>query len=341
MKRPVPVVLSAILLGLLAVLQLVGAFGMTAVGFMTLHKGLPGVPPSSPLPSSALPILFFGMALFVAAVAAWSILTLIGLLRLRSWARYSVLVIAGCMTIFGAILTVTSVATPFLTTAGGNDSNALRGTFFAIAAVYAVSTAIGIVLLIYYNLAATRELFLLAAPTRLEPPHTSTGKRRPTAITVISCFYLGSAPFCLPYLFLPFPLFLFGFIFYGLAAHLIYAAFCALTFAIGYGLFRLREEARLAVFWLLALCPVNLLVLLTPWGSRQFRVYMDAINRLTRSMMPTTQPSQNFATSPGTIFFFSVVGLAGYAVILWFLHRHRAAFTPAPSPPPLPLPTIA
>jgi len=113
------------------------------------------------------------------------------------------------------------------------------------------------------------------------------------------------------------------------------AAFGVLTFAIGYGLLRLRNGARLSVFALFALCPIQTVVLLTPWGSRQFHDFMDAFNAHMYAAQPATA---NFTASPGALALFSLLGMAGYGVILWLLHRHRAAFTPAPPPPSMPIP---
>jgi len=61
-----------------------------------------------------MPILFFGMSLVSGAVAVWLIFTLVGLVRLRSWARYSVLVVASLMAGFGGISMLMSFAMPFL-----------------------------------------------------------------------------------------------------------------------------------------------------------------------------------------------------------------------------------
>jgi hypothetical protein len=60
MNRPLPVTLSAILLGLLAAFELFAAFGMVAAGFLFLHKGFPA-PPPTPYPPSFLPTMMFAM----------------------------------------------------------------------------------------------------------------------------------------------------------------------------------------------------------------------------------------------------------------------------------------
>jgi len=342
MNRPVGVVLTAILLGLLAAFLLLGMAFMVLTGFLALH-GMAGSQSPSPLPPSLIPILFFGMSLACDALAVWLILTLVGLIRLRSWARYSVLVIAALMAGFGAVSAVTFVAMPFLMpNQPGTEPQTVHAMFFVIAAVYAVFALLGVVLLVYYNFPTTRAIFPQSAT--LDPPNTSTGRPRPTAVTVISWIYLICGPFSLLYLFLPMPTFLFGFIFSGVKAHVLYIVIALVTVAIGYGLLRLRNSARLAVFWWSAVCPVNILVLLTPWGKRQFNEYMAIVNSFNTRYFPAQPtPTPNFAASPAAIIVFSLMAMVCIGVVLWFLHRHRVAFTPLPSSPlapGIPEPTV-
>ncbi|MGA1980865.1 MAG: hypothetical protein ABSG84_00220 [Acidobacteriaceae bacterium] len=338
MNRPVPVVLSAIFLGLFAALQLLFTGTMAAGGFLYLSKSLPA-PPPSPFSPSFLPAMMFALSLVFAAIAVWSIVTLIGLVRLRSWARYSILVIAGCITFFGGTATLATLAMPLLissvpTQTPAANPHTMHATFLFVGAIYGLFTAIGIALLVYYNLARTRTLFLQNAPVNQAPPNTSTGRPRPTAIAIISWFYLLSAPCCLFYLFFPIPGFLFGFIFYGIAARLLYLAFGVLAFVLGYGLYRLWNWARLAVFAWFGVGLFNALVLLTPWGRSRYHTYMDAFNAHMYTY-PGQQPPPNLAASPVFIGVCTVIGLAFCAFILWLLHRHREAFTPTPPAPPL------
>jgi len=340
MRHPIPIILTAILLGLLAAFDLLGAAGMAVAGFLILHKGLPGSPTPMPFPPSFLPLLFFGMALVSAAVALWLVFTLIGLVRLRSWARYSVLAVGGLMAGFGGISMAMSLAMPFLApsvaTTPGVDFSRVRIVFLISAAFYGIFTAIGIAWLIYFNLARTRALFLQDTSVSLTPPNTSTGRPRPTAITAISLLYMTTAPFCMIYFFLPFPGFLFGFILYGIAAHLLYASFGLANFVLGYGLYRLRNWARLGIYAIFAVALVNTLTMLTPWGRSQFHAYMDAFGAHMYSY-GGQPPPPNLASAPVAIALGAIFGLGGCAVVLWLLHRHRVAFTPAPPPPPMPL----
>jgi hypothetical protein len=342
MKRPIPVILSAILLALLALLQLALALSMIAAGVLFLHKGLPvpatPAPTPMPIPPSFLPVMMFAFSLFYAALATWSILTLIGLVRMRSWARYSILVIAGCITLFGAIATLTSIAMPFLmrsaqlATQPAPDPNLMRGAFLFMGLISGIFTAVAISQLVYYNLANTRAIFQQYAPVRLDPPNTSTGRPRPTAITVISWFFLISGPFMLIYSLLPIPAYVLGFVVNGIAARMVYATFALVTFAIGYGLFRLRSEARVTFIAWIIFGFFNMAAILTPWGSRNFDAYMQKF-----TYHNPAAPTPNLFAGHQLIIFSFLFATAINLFFLWLIHRHREAFTPAPPPPPMPI----
>jgi hypothetical protein len=154
MKRPVPVILTAILLGLFAV-QI--AITMAAMGVVFL--------PSHPQPF----IGFLGILLSCAGAVVWLIWTLVGLIRLRSWARYSILVIAGLMVFYGASCAIKAARLIFTSDQPGAKLEQ-SGPFFIWVAIYALFTAIGLAQLVYYNLAKTRTLFLARRRTSVIAP---------------------------------------------------------------------------------------------------------------------------------------------------------------------------
>jgi hypothetical protein len=335
MNRPVPVVLSAILLGILAVFQLIAAAGMLFVGVLTVHKSVPGMAASpTPLPPAFFPAMFFGLSVFYVAVAVWFIFTLVGLWRLRSWARYSLLVIAGLTAVFAGMGALTSFAMPFLMpqlpgATPAPSAQIIHGIFLFIGLFYLIFTAIGVAQLIYFNLARTRAVFQQADPAILAPPNTVTGRYRPTAIAVISWFFMICSPSCLLYAFLPFPGMLFGFPIYGFAAHALYVAFALIGFSVGYTLYRLRPQAPIALIAWMAFGILNMLPLFTPWGHRNFTAYMQRFS-------PPGALTPNPFLSTGVIAVSCIFCLAFNAFILWLLYRHREAFTPAPPAPPMP-----
>jgi hypothetical protein len=330
MRRPLPVILSAILLGIFAAFQLLAAAGMIFVAVVTRNKSLPAMPPGpTPLPASFLPVLFVVLALVYVAFAAWFIATLIGLVRLRSWARYSQLVIAGLMTAFAGVgLLMLAIMPSMMPTTGPvPNANIMHGVFLFIGLIYAISIAIGIAQLIYFNRARTRAIFLGDVSLPLAPPNTFTGKRRPTAITILSWLFMIAGPMTVLYAFFPLPVLVFGFVYYGVAAHVSYAAIGLLCFAIGYGLYRLRPESRIALFAWMVIGFLNLLALFTPWGARNFNAYMEHF--------AIQNAAGTFSAVHPIIIFSSVFATGCNLFILWLLYRHRDAFIPAPPPPPV------
>jgi hypothetical protein len=123
MKRPFGLLLATIVLGLLALGQLLMATLMaivTAAGrHVTPATAAVDVPAAQPF------ILFFGigLSLFLAVLAVWAIFTIVGLLRLRNWARISVLIIGGCLAFFGCVSALGMIAGLFFASKFDTHSN--------------------------------------------------------------------------------------------------------------------------------------------------------------------------------------------------------------------------
>jgi hypothetical protein len=339
MRRPVPITVSAFLLGLLAALATIGAATMAASGFLSLHKSVPLPAGPTQLPDWFVPAARFGLSALYLAVAVWFIWTLFGLLRLRFWARYSILVIGAMITALAGIGMVVCFGMPFIPTDVAAQPVAnprvLHAVFFALGGVNVVFLGIGSALLIYYNLAKVRDLFLSSAPVDVSPPNTVTGRSRPIAITVISWFFLISGPFCGLYAFFQLPAFLFGFILKGALAHFTYALFAVASLSLGYGLYRLRAAARVALMLWLAVGFLNTIALATPWGQSGFNLYMQQF-----SISGAQFHAPNLFAFRGMIFVSLSMAVIVNFFILAMLHRYRYAFTPLPptlganAPPP-------
>jgi hypothetical protein len=141
-----------------------------------------------------------------------------------------------------------------------------------------------------------------------------------------------SSPFCALYALFPLPAFLFGFTFDGVSARIAYVSFAAVGFAIGYGLYRLYSQARIAMLAWIGFGFLNMLAVLTPWGSRNFRLYIERF-----TVHRSTLPIPNLFDSNWFIFVSFRFAAAFNIFLLWLLHRHRAAFTPSAPPPPMPI----
>jgi hypothetical protein len=332
MKRPAGLILSAIVLSLTALFLLLITALTAFVGIFAGHQpSIAGAP-------HFLTYFMLAISVFYAAVAVWAILTVIGILRLRSWARYSILVIGGGLAaigvfaLFGTLLSRTMLLT-LQAPQPAVDPRIMSVIFMVMAVIYLLITAIGVWWLTYFNLRAVRDIFSNSA---MLSTNSSVGdgsfSGTPTAIKFIGGFLLFSTFTCLIGAFLPFPIFLLGFILPMPATHLTYICFAALAGWMGYGLLRLKESARLLTIGFLIFGCCNIVLAALPWYQGQFRLYMTQLI----DKMPAIpgQPPVSLAYS-GTLILISCIWcLVVYGIVFWLLHRHRAAFV-SPAPPPM------
>ena len=97
MKRPIGLILSAIVLSLAALFLLLMTALMAFAGLFAGHQ------PTVPAAPHFLIYFMLAISVFYAVLAVWAILTVIGILRLRSWARYSILIIGGGLAVLGIL----------------------------------------------------------------------------------------------------------------------------------------------------------------------------------------------------------------------------------------------
>jgi hypothetical protein len=333
MKRPIGLILSAIVLG-------VAAFFLTlTTGLMVLagvsadrHHQL--IAPTPAITPHFFIYLMLAVAVFYAALATWATLTVIGILRLRSWARYSILIIGGGLAVLGLFTAMgTLVSRTMLPTLSAQQPNAdpriFSAVFFVMTSFYLLITAVGVWWLIYFNLRPVRELFSNA---RFEIPSSTqifvSPDPVPTPIKIIAGFLFLGAVGCLLCLFLPFPAFLFGFILPIAVTHILYLAFAVLAAFAGYGLLRLKESARLLTMAFIVLGIFNLAMVALPRYQSSWQAYSAQIVHSMPVIPGQTQPPATYSTT--LLGFSAFVGLIVYGFALWLLHRHRAAFKTTP-----------
>jgi len=167
-KRPIGVVLSAIALGLISLFLLISAMGTVfsaaVVGHMPPTATAPSVPPPPPaLMMAVMATIGCGYLL----LAAWAISTLVGLVRMKSWARISIMIIGGGLTFIGLIGALSTAALPVIlqsTPMPPNANPAMLHIMFAVMAISSLLIAtLGIFWLVYFALRRTREAFALAS----------------------------------------------------------------------------------------------------------------------------------------------------------------------------------
>jgi uncharacterized membrane protein (DUF2068 family) len=314
---------SAILLLLGSLLQLPIAF-MTALSGVILRKqigsgGIPGA--STPMPSW-MPGYMYALCGFLLALALWGILTTVGLFRLRRWARYSVLIIGGALALFGLFSllgTLVLLAMP-LPVASGVDASQVQATqtitriaFGVVGLIDAITAAVGIFWLVYFNKKRVRELFASAAGEALQ-------SRRPFPISLLAVFNLIGAASCLLMAFLPLPAVIFGLVLHGWQKAALYLVFAALQAAVGVGLWRLEEWGRKLALGFIAFGVVQAAVyLVRPALVLRYSAEVNQIMAPMPSPLPIEFQSMMYRTSFGLSALFCIA-------IAAVLVHYRAAF---------------
>jgi len=336
MKRLPGVIISAIVLILGSLLQMVFAAGMVFAGAVEhnqFRSGVnPGGGPAVPIPAW-MPVFMYGAAAFLLGLAVWGILTAVGLFRLRRWACYSALIIGGCLALFALpqiFIMLVMMAVPLPLPANVDPSQAqmmhtvTKVMSGVMAAIYTIVCAIGVSWLVYFNRKVVRDLFAMGPGqvTQGQP----TESRRPIMISVLAVFMMIGAPMCLIMVFVPFPAPIFGLILHGwvkAAAFLVYAALMA---AAGAGLWRLEEWARRLALAMQVVGLVQLvLYIVRPWLLTDYSAEIDRAMNIPQPQLPAQLQTMMY----GVMFGFSAMLLIA---IVWILIHYRGAFRPPAAP---------
>ncbi len=325
MKRLPGVIISAIILVLISLLQLVMAVGMgfagAVVGSKTFSDAQHGAATGMPTPGW-MHIVMYGMCAFIAALAVWGIWTAVGLFRTRRWARYSVLVIGGGLAVIGLIsmlmtlvtMAVSLPATATMSPAQVESMHAMTKVIFGIVALfYGIMCAVGISWLIYFNLKKVRDAFASG-------PGWVVESRRPVLIAVISVLTMIGACSCVLTAFLTIPTPIFGFLLHGWEKAAFFLIYGVLLAAAGVGLWRLEEWARRLAMAIQAL------------GLVQYVIYVAHPSLMTRYSaeinqtmgLGQQQPPAQFQNSIYIVSF--GMGILFLIATMWILHYYRGAF---------------
>ncbi|WP_150110472.1 hypothetical protein [Granulicella mallensis] len=155
--------LAAAMLCLMACLSVLGT---VMAQHMPVTVEAPGM---ASQPGFLLGVMIFAI-LFYLALAAWAITTVVGLFRMRNWARISIMIIGGGLAAIGLFSTLVSVAMPTMMKSmpptPGADPAVMRIVFFVFAALWLFIAAIGLWWLVYFALRNTREAFAQAKAQR-------------------------------------------------------------------------------------------------------------------------------------------------------------------------------
>jgi len=332
MRRLPGITFFAIILLLGSFFQLLLAVGMSFAGaaeHALIRSGAsPGGTPVPAIPAWT-PFLMYGFSAFLVALAVWGICTAIGLFRLRRWARYSVLVIGGCLALFAIpqiVIMLIMMAVPLPLPANVDPAQAQIAHNFAkvmfgvMSALYAVVCAVGVFWLVYFNRKRVREAF---AGLQGEIVESS----RPILISVVAIVSLIGGPSCLLLAFLPLPASFLGLTLHGLGKVVLYLVYGMLLTAAGTGLWRLQEWARRLSqgMQLIGLAHLFLYIARPSLVTK----YSEEIDRTLNLAQPQI-PAQFQNTINAATFGFSALLLVAIMVIL---HHYRGVFGRPPVAP--------
>jgi hypothetical protein len=326
-----------------------------------------------PIPASndaQLPPMFFKVFRIVipfiyALPAVWGIVTAVGLLQLRNWARISTIVFSVLLVVFGAFGMLTSMVF-FLKPPPGNDLDpktfSLIGAFTALFALAQIG--VGIWWLVFFNRASVKAQFLAqspsfpyleqgAAPYAIEMPQSATPPppgsaptdlaappsrsiaapnltARPLSISIIGWFMLVSCLFVPFNILLHAPVLVFATILTGLPAVIFVLVVAALNVYIGIALLRMKPAGRLVGMGYFLFGLLNVAVIcFAPGRSARLARFLD----IQQSMFPWMRSAQaNSPFHPDMMPFLIVGAIGGVAfslVLLYFLAVAKPAFDKA------------
>jgi hypothetical protein len=347
---------------IIAVLALIGSALLLAMAvFIAIAMIAMPIPASN---DAQLPPMFFKvfrvvLPLFYAAPAVWGIVTAVGLLQLRNWARISTVVFSVVLIVFGALGILTSMVF-FLKPPPGNGLDpkifSLIGAFTALFALAQIG--VGIWWLVFFNRASVKAQFLpqppsfphlghVTAPYAIDMPHSATPpppglapplavpiaapnpSGRPLSISIIAWYLLAGCLFIPFSFFLHSPTALFLTILTGWQASAFFLVVAGVHVYAGTTLLRMKPAGRWIGIGYFIFNFVNIAVFyLAPGGHARLARFLD----IQQSMFPWMRSSQaspfHIDIMPFVIFGV-IFALALYLVPLYFLVAAKPAFDKA------------
>ncbi len=333
----------------IAVLSLLGSVFTLLMG-VVMAWVMFRVPDPSPSQFPGSPT-FFKLMLSLAVLmyvlpAIWGIWTSIGLFKLKSWARLSILVFSVLLILMSGCGGLMSLVVPIPSPPNQPSDPAIASGVRIFMGVFSATlTGLGIWWVVFFNRAKVRQQFVSAVPVPEDGPllpasyamqspqvvtRTQRVAQRPLSFTILAWFLLVGCLFIPLNLWLHTPGVLLTKVLIGWPAAVFYLVHAALQLYIGIGLLRLRPAARVVGIWYFVFAFANAAVFyLTPGGHARMLTLLER----QRSMFPWMQPWQNqsgFAFDPAPFMVIGmIVGLAWLLVPLYFLVTRKQAFEKA------------
>jgi hypothetical protein len=330
----------------IAILSLLGSAFTFVVGtVMLVVMAIAPVPRSNEFPGSPMLLraILLASSLMYLLPAVWGILTGIGLLRLKNWARISIIVFSVLLILMSAFTGLVSLVVPIPATSNNEvDPLVMIGIRMVVGAFWLALLGIGIWWLVFFNRSKVKEQFgqlalafpggsmsqtaypVQSMPVSATEPGTA---KRPLSITILAWLLLAGCAFIPLSLVLRAPAILFTTLLNGGPAILFFLTFAALQLCIGIGLLRLRPVARMAAVIYFIFGFLNSAVFyFAPGGHARTLALMES----QQTMFPWMRQFQGqaglqFNPAPFLVVG-AVVGLFVITVPLYFLITRKLAF---------------
>jgi hypothetical protein len=352
-----------------AVLAMVGSLLAVAVGLLTAVALF--MAPSEPPPNSQLPPEFFKamlvlVPLFYILPGVWGIVTSIGLFQMKNWARISIIIFAGLLTVGGLFASLGALVMAVSKPMALLPPQTMLIMRIGYVVVAALQLGIGIWWLVFFNRAKVRALFqtprqdFAAAPslqtpypqqpsystppppalgastaTQATPPPVPAPRLpgRPVSISIIA-WYMLAISFILPLnLVLRTPAVAFTAILTGWPAAVYNVAVAAVQIYVGIGLLRLQAAARATGIGYLVFAFLNSAIFFfAPGGRARLGHLMEIQKTVFPWMQSPDQASLPFDITP-FLYAGAVGGLALVLVPLYFLITRQQAFAKSAATP--------
>lgn len=288
-------------------------------------------------------VIFLGLA-------GWGIATGVGLIRLKRWARISLLIFSGLLAAISSctviVMALMPLPQPVQTGASANlPPNFLTVIRISMVVFYATLAILGGVWLWYFNKRSVKAQFGMEAGTSnaflgslpvgtMPPPAPPSG--RPVSLTVIGWFLVIGPFFIVPSLAMwdamglwrQIPFYFLGMFLFGWSAVAGFISFMIATMTAGFGVLKLKYWGWLLAMGVQLVGLINgAMLLVIPAHRERFQQAMEAsTNVITAKMMPPGSPAMKIPVMPSWVGLMLSIPIV--LVVLYFLITRKKAFYP-------------
>jgi hypothetical protein len=274
-----------------------------------------------------------------AGFAAWGLASGIGILRLREWARISILVFSALLLLVCLPGIVLMFAMPPAPPPNVSDATLYRQMFLAtrivVAVLYGLLSLTAALWLWFFNTRAVRDQFkgaqslpnITAGPEMVSVEAPRRLRVRPVSISIIAWYMVITGALAPASIALHVPMVMLWFLLKGHAASAVLSSMGILQIVVGIALLKLRNWARILAICYFAFIAFNsLIMVVVPRAHASYQQVADEVQ--SKFEVPTINSSTAPVAPRMPLWIGLVFSLPLQGVIVWFLVRNKAAFAP-------------